>query len=419
MNKAVKKLYITMVVITGALGCWLYGAKLEVVSEASGIIVPITDAARVQHLEGGIIKTVLVDEGQSVAPGQAIFALETTANQAEVEEISGLIGGYKIDIARLEAELRQQKSIKLENALKQQYPKLTKKSQERFRERLSQHKDLLAAQLEKSKQREAEKEEVETRINKNRKNLGLLNEQVEISTALLKEKITNRMNHIQLLREQALVAGGIGEDEAAMVRLRHAINESKIRIKAINNNYREEARKELDSKTQSLNALIERRAEKQDNLRRTVIRAPIGGVIQKMYYSTVGGVISASAVVADIVPEGKKLKVEANLPSQDIGYVRKGQAVQVKLASNDGFRFGKIEGKVSTISPDTVREGDALPHYKVVVDLEKNVFSRGENRYELVPGVQVQCGIIIGERSVLEYVFEPFLNRWKNALTEP
>ena len=138
-----------------------------------------------------------------------------------------------------------------------------------------------------------------------------------------------------------------------------------------------------------------------------------------MYYSTVGGVISPSAVVADIVPEGKKLKVEANLPSQDIGYVKKGQAVQVTLASNDGFRYGKLEGKVITISPDTVRESDAVPHYKVVVDLEKNVFSRGENRYELVPGVQVQCGIIIGERSVLEYVFEPFLNRWKNALTEP
>jgi len=419
MNKAVKKLYITMVVITGALGWWLYGAKLEVVSEAAGIIVPITDAARVQHLEGGIIKTVLVDEGQHVSQGQPLFALETTANEADVEEISGLIGGYKIDIARLEAELRQQKTIKMEPQLKQHYPKLAEKSEERFKVRLSQHRDLLAAQLEKAKQREAEKTEVDSRIKKHRKNLELLNEQITISSALLEEKITNRMNHIQLLREQTLVAGGIKEDEAALLRLRHAINESKIHIKAINNNYREEARKELDSKTQSLNALIERRGQKQDNLRRTIIRAPIGGVIQKVYYSTVGGVITPSAVVADIVPEGKKLKVEANLPSQDIGYVKIGQAVQVKLASNDGFRFGKLEGKVSTISPDTVREGDTLPHYKVVVELEKNVFSRGENRYELVPGVQVQCGIIIGERSVLEYVFEPFLNRWKNALTEP
>ena len=90
-----------------------------------------------------------------------------------------------------------------------------------------------------------------------------------------------------------------------------------------------------------------------------------------MYYSTIGGVLSPSAVVADIIPDGENLKVEAYLPSQDIGYVKIGQSVQVMLSSNDAFRFGKLQGKVIMISPDTIKKDGAPPHYKVMVGLEK------------------------------------------------
>ena len=413
------KFHFLIVVALISLGAWSYGAKLEIISDAAGVIVPISNAAKVQHLEGGIIEKLNVKEGDKVSRGDAIMTLDTTSTDADVEEISGLIAGYKIDKIRLEAELKKNSRLIFYQNLQKKYPELVDKARERLKVRLTGHNDLLAAQREEAKQRSAERKEIFIRIKKNEKNARLLSEQVGISESLLKEKITNRMNHLNLLREQTLVEGKIREDEVALIRLSHAIAEATIRVRTINSNYKETARKELDEKMQALNSLLERHEEKKDSLRRTIIRAPIGGIIQRMYYSTIGGVLSPNAVVADIVPDGKNVKVEAYLPSQDIGYVKVGQSVQVMLSSNDALRFGKLVGKVIMISPDTVKKEGAPPHYKVMVGLEKNSFSGAGNNYQLVPGLQVRCGIIIGERTVMEYVFEPFLNRWKNSLSEP
>ena len=413
------KFHFLIVVALLGLGGWFYGAKLEIIRDVAGVIVPMSKAAKVQHLEGGIVEKINVKEGDKISRGDAIMTLDTTSTDADVEEISGLIAGYKIDKIRLEAELKKKIKLKFHQNIKKEYPELVDKARERLKVRLSWHNDLLAAQREEEKQRSAEKKEIFIRIKKNEQNARFLSEQVGISESLLEEKITNRMNHLNLLREQTMVEGKIREDEVALIRLSHAIAEARIRIRTINNNYKENARKELDEKIQTLNMLLERHEGKKDSLRRTVIRAPIGGIIQRMYYSNIGGVLSPSAVVADIVPEGKNVKVEAYLPSQDVGYVKIGQSVQVMLSSSDALRFGKLEGKVVTISPDTVKQDGAPPHYKIMVGLEKNAFSRAGNNYQLVPGVQVRCGIIIGERSVMEYVFEPFLNRWRNSLSEP
>ena len=255
-------------------------------------------------------------------------------------------------------------------------------------------------------------------MTKNKKNLELLDQQVAISKSLLEDKLTNKMTHIALLREQALVKGQLREDEAALTRLKHAITEAQLRIASIKNSFQEEVGKELDEKTQALNALLERRQQKQDSLRRTVIRAPIAGTIQRLYYPTQGGVVAPSAVVADVVPDDDVLRVEASLPSQDVGYVLIGQTVQVRLASNDAFRFGKIDGKVVSISPDTVKTEGQPPHYTVIVSLQDSSFERSGNSYQLVPGVRVLCGIVIGSRSVIEYVFEPFLTQWSHSLSE-
>jgi len=110
--------------------------------------------------------------------------------------------------------------------------------------------------------------------------------------------------------------------------------------------------------------------------------------------------------------------IEAKLPAQDVGYVAPGQLAMVTLASGDAIRFGRLKGRVMSISPDTLVTKDNVPYYKVRVETERDYFERRSARYSLVPGVQVICSIQTGRRSVLEYILDPFLGAFRAAMQE-
>ena len=110
--------------------------------------------------------------------------------------------------------------------------------------------------------------------------------------------------------------------------------------------------------------------------------------------------------------------IEAKLKTQDIGYVRADQAARITLASADAMRFDNLEGKVIRVSPDTITGEDGQPYYKVRIQTIRNHFRRGDNRYDLFPGMQVMASIHTGERTVLEYILDPFLNAGDTALRE-
>ncbi|MEQ8192993.1 MAG: HlyD family efflux transporter periplasmic adaptor subunit, partial [Rhodospirillales bacterium] len=151
---------------------------------------------------------------------------------------------------------------------------------------------------------------------------------------------------------------------------------------------------------------------------RTVLRSPVDGVVKTLYVTTIGGVLKAGSTVVDIVPAGDRLIVEAKLPTQDIGYVRRGQQAQVKLASIDAMRFGNLPGKVVNVSPDTLVTKEGLPFYKVRIETEGDHFQRGDLRYQLYPGMQVMTNIQTGQRTVLEYLLDPFLRSFDEAMLE-
>ena len=119
-----------------------------------------------------------------------------------------------------------------------------------------------------------------------------------------------------------------------------------------------------------------------------------------------------------MVPLDDRLIVEAKLQTQDIGYIKVGQPASVKLTSSDALRFGGINGSVTNVSPDTLITEQGKPYYKVRIETEKDRFQRGELQYRLFPGMQVIASIHTGNRTVLEYLIDPFLNTMSDALGE-
>ena len=410
--------FLLCTALVAAFGAWGYYGKLDVVSTAIGEVIPSTQVKSVQHLEGGIVHEILIREGDSVAKGQSLISLESTASGADVNELKTRITALTADVARLQAEANSRNMPTFPVEMFSDHRELVNDTISMFKTRRSRIKNQLAGQREKIAQRQEEIAEISSRIKNSQLQLKLLEEQISISEDLMKDQLTNRMQHLELLKDAQRLKGKINEDTAAINRVRSARKGALNKLEAIRDSFHEKVREALEEKRRSLDEFSSRLRKFEDSLRRTVLRSPVDGVVKTLYVVTIGGVVGPGATVADVVPVGDRLIIEARLPTQDIGYVLPGQTALVMLASSDATRFGNLKGEVVQVSPDAIEADGGAPFYKVRIATEKDFFERHGVIYRLVPGVQVTCSIRTGQRSVLAYLTDPFLGSFQTALRE-
>lgn len=397
---------------------WAIVGKLDVVSMAMGEVVPSSQVKSVQHLEGGIVSQILVSEGDKVRKGQPLLELEPTRSGAEVEELEIRLTALQINILRLEAEAASLDDLVIPDSLRQAFPDQVRQARTLFKVRQNRVRNQIRAQRQEIIQREQEIKEVQARIRTNSSGLKLIQEQLKISSRLIKLDLSNRMNHLNLQKEESDYRGRLDEDRAALPRVKAAFNAAKAQLEAIENGFQEEATLELTEAKRTHRELTQRILTARDSLRRTVLRAPVDGIVKSLYVVTEGGVIQAGKTVLDIVPGDDRLVVEARLPTTDIGYIEVGQPARVQLASAEAVRFGALEGTVIHISPDTIVTQEGAPYYKVRIQTERDYFERGNLRYRLSPGMQVQSSIQTGTRTVARYLLDPYIGKMSFAFSE-
>jgi len=411
---------------------WADNFNLEVVSVAEGEVKPKGETKSIQHLEGGIVKEILVEEGEEVSKGNSLMILESTLSDADVKELQARQDFLKIQTIRLKAEIRGSGGIRFPRQLAKNNSELIQQEKELHAARRKKLLNELKIADEKINQRKqeineanAEIREIEARLKNNRNSLVLINEQVAISEDLLKDDLTNRYNHLNLLKESNLLKSRIEEDMAVLSRLaavvlrqKSSVRDTRSLKKNINLIFSQEVHTQLEERQKEFREIRERLRKAKDNLKRTVLRSPVNGIVKKIRIVTKGGVVPPGGKVIDIIPAEGGLVVEARMPPYDIGYVSVGQKGTIKLKSTDAIRFGNVAVKVAHISPDTFADSDGSAYYKVILEPETDYFEKKSTRYNLVPGVEVVSSIHTGERSVLKYIFEPFLTSADSAFQE-
>ena len=401
-----------------AFGAWSWFGQLDIVSVASGEVMPSSRVKSIQHLEGGIVRKVLVRDGQAVKTGQVLVELEATRSGADVGELTVRLNALRAAVARLEAEAANARRPTFPDGFARRHPGLARQATDLFRARRNRLAAEKNSQKEAVSQRRHDIKEIRARLLNARNGLKLINEQIAISEELLKEQLTNRYNHLDLLRERSSLKSRVEEDAAGLRGASAALKEAQARSKQIETAYQENVGTALEATRRERDELTQRMRKLEDNLRRTVLRAPVDGVVKQLHVFTVGGVVKAGEPVIDLVPSDDRLIIEAALPTHDIGYVRVGQPATIKLNSPDLARFGNIAGTVAQISPDTLLTDDGMPYYKVRVETGQDHFEKGGLRYELFPGMQVIASIQTGQRRVFEYILDPFLGSMDEALRE-
>jgi len=407
-------LYITV----STIFIWLWIGTLDIVSLTSGSVVPSSQVKTIQHLEGGIISKIYIKEGQKVLANQPLLDLENTDSEANVGEMLVRLATLTVKTARLEAESNDSKTIIFKPEIEKRTPKLAQQERALFKARRDSYLSGIASQKGLVAQKEQVIQQVKSRLSHSENKLKLLQEQISISNELLKDELTNRYNHITLLKDEVIILSNIDEDKALLKGSEASLVEAQEKLNEIRLGYQAKSREEMEESRREHSELSQRMEKLKDSLKRTTLRAPVDGTIKTLNVHTVGGVIRPGEAVIEIVPVDDMLLIEVSLPPQDVGFVQVGQTAQIRLASADATRLGKLDGKVIHISPDSIINKEGVAFYKVRIETNKSFFERNGLKYYLSPGVQVSASIVTGERTVFEYLFEPFLGGMERALKE-
>lgn len=401
-----------------AFGAWAWFGKLDIVSMADGKVVPSSKVKSIQHLEGGIVREILVREGDSVTSGQPLMILEETASGSEVDEVRVRIHTLQADVARLRAAAGETQKPEFPQELLQHNPDLVRQTRDLYDAQIRKRDSERTGKTEIIQQRTQDISVLETRIRSSIESLELLDKQVEISKSLLADNLTTEYKHLSFLREATALRSKIDEDKAALRKARSALKEAQEELEKIDHTFRETHREKLKESRRELDQLLERVKKFSDSFQRTTIRSPVDGIVKTLYVVTREGVVKPGMTVMDIVPASDRLVVESRLPVRDIGYVQPGQKAMVKLASRDAFRFGNLEGTVVHVSPDAYLTEQGPSFYTVRIETERDYFEKDNLQYKLYPGVQVLTYIHTGWRTVFEYLMDPFLNTLSDSFTE-
>ncbi|WP_347453925.1 HlyD family efflux transporter periplasmic adaptor subunit [Acinetobacter thermotolerans] len=355
---------------------WAWLFKLEEVSTGTGKVIPSSKEQVIQSLEGGILTKLNVKEGEIVEQGEILAQLDPTRFESNVGESESLLISSRATAARLRAEVTGAPLSFPPEVLKE--PKLVAE---------------------------------ETALYKSRR------ANLEESLSGLKHALV--LVQQELAMTEPLVAKGAAS-EVEVLRLKREANDLQNQMNDVRNQYYVKAREELAKANTDVETQQQVVRGKSDTLKRTIFKSPVRGVVKEIDVMTLGGVIPQNGKLMTIVPLDEKLLVEARISPRDIAFIRPDQEALVKITAYDYSIYGGLKGKVTVISPDTLRDEVKQDqfYYRVYIrtDSDKLTNKTGQE-FNITPGMVATVDIRTGEKTVLDYLIKPF-NKAKEALRE-
>ena len=232
------------------------------------------------------------------------------------------------------------------------------------------------------------------------------------------ERLTSELAHLDLLRSKQFVQGELDDIQQKTKNLQNEIKGFKIEITVANNSYDQELSKLYQDYNDQKNKFEQRLERFQDQLGRRVVLSPVDGIINKINSFTIGGVVKPGVDLIEIVPTSERLVIDADLPISDVGFVSTGQDVIIRLIGPNSMNYDFITGIVMKISPDTIQADDGEEFYQVRISADKRQFSGVSGDYYLRTGLVVDCGLIVGKRTLLDNLLAPIISSKNTLFTE-
>ena len=404
-----------MVFLTfAALLVWAGLAPIDEVARGEGKVIPSSQLQVVQTLDGGVVETLSVEEGDLVRKGQLLVSIESTRFDSDVAEQTSRELSLRADIVRLRALVNETEIVFPEEFV-ERVPELVvvqKSLFENSRNELKEQKMIYQQQLE---QRQADLREAQSARRQYKEVLSLASRELNLKRPLLASGAVSEVDLIKLEREISNARGELSQAEAAISRSRSAIAEAESKVRETRLVMTNRWRERLSEAVSELAATQEVMSGLRDRVSKTQIVAPVDGTVQRLFAKTVGGVVAPGQDVVEIVPVDDELLVEARVSPKDIAFIRKGQEAIIKFSAYDFAVFGGLKATVQHISADTITDENDNTYYLTRLRTEAQGFS---DQLAIIPGMTVQVDILTGEKTVLEYLLKPVVRATSQALSE-
>lgn len=428
-------LWMIVLFFAAAIG-WAAWAEIDQVTVGQGRVIPSSQIQIVQNLEGGLVKEILVKEGQLVQKGQQLLLIDDTRFRSDYREREQQVANLSAAVLQLTTSIEsvevdeefsndewensvviKYSQLSFPSELEQAQPELLARQRAQYRQDLNNLRNQISVLTQQVKQKQQDFVEIQARVQNLRQSFQFAQKELEITQPLADEGVVPRIELLKLQRQVNDTRRELTSTELKIPTLRSEIQEAMLsRIDAALK-FRSQQQEQLNKAQDQLSALVESTVGLRDRVKRTVVVSPVTGKIKTLNINTVGGVIQPGMDIVEIVPTEDSLLVEAKIAPQDIAFLRPDLPALVKFTAYDFTKFGGLDGELEHISADTTQDEEGNSFYIVRVRTEKTNFGQ-DAELPIIPGMTASVDIITGKRTVLEYLLKPILSAQNNALKE-
>lgn len=399
-----------MLLLFSSIGvlAWAGMARVDVIVRTEGQIIPAGKSQIVQHLEGGIVRKILVQEGQVVVAGQPLMELSDVQTRSNLGQEQSRLDALRGREARLLAELNGYETIVFPKNIND--PNVIRVETGAWQARRAQ----LAEEIQVLQAQGMQKKNELTEINSRRLNLleelDLAKKQYQVYDGLRKNNAASELEVLDSQTRIQRLKSQIAEATNAAPRLQTAQAESESRVKETVARFRAEASSALTQVREELERSGHEIGTNVDRLDRNIIRTPVAGLINKLNVTTIGAVVRPSEVLLEITPSDQRLVIQTRSNPNDRAHLRRGLPARVRIGAYDYATYGTFEGHVTEVSADTLSDEKGSRYYRVNVEVDTStLMSRVRQPGVLVPGMAASADIAVGKRTILSYILSPLL----------
>ena len=409
-----RMLWIALAFLAGLI-LWAVFGRLDIVAVAEGRLVPDTYLKIVQPTDAGVVKEILVKEGEFVKEGQVLMRMDASLSESDLKTLTTDFHTKRLALRRIEAQLAGTPLARRAD----DPPELFAQVQAQYTANRQAYETALAqerATLDKAKSDLVAAEAIRRKLSQT---LPHYREQEAAFAKLEKDGFAGRLMFTDKQRERIEKEGDLAAQEEK-------------KIQQITADYQRQLQAERSDIANQFEKASQELAKQEHRHGYLELHAPQDGVVKDLATHTIGTVASPGTILMTLVPKDENLRAEVWVKNDDIGFVRESQPVKVKLAAFTFQKYGMLEGSVAHVSADAAEQGStatssapATPKppteqlaYRALVDLRSQTLDADGVRYRLQPGMQVSAEIHLGTRTVLEYILSPVQKAFQEAARE-
>ena len=397
---------------------WARSAILDEVTVGLGKVIPSGKVRVVQNLEGGILSSIAVHEGDTVEQGQILLQIDDTQFQSAFRESRLRLDALKARAVRLESEANRNLAFAMPEATVREHPELAENERQLYESRkreLAASVEILESQAEQRHQELVESTAMEQQL---RRRLELARRELAITRPMVEQGIMSEVELLRLKQTVAELEGGLENTTLAIPRIRSAWREAVNKVGEPAIVFRSRALDELGRTRAEVEQLEQSLIALGDRVSRTAVRSPVRGAVIRLRVHSIGQVIRSGVDLVEIMPLDDTLLIEARIRPSDIAFLHPGQETMVKFTAYDFSIYGGLPGRLEQISADAIADERGEDHYRILVRTFTNHLINGRKRLPIIPGMVASIDIITGKKSVLDYLLKPILKAKAEALRE-